>query len=481
MDLDKLLYRAAWLSAQYQLEEAWQLLSAGLQYWPDEPRLLLQRGEVLKQAGAVPDAIEDFEEASELYADSDDRLAYARTHSRLLLLRWSQADNWEEISAELRFYNSQHLPDTPKIVPLRDPAPNRRLRIGYVSPDFRVCSAAMLLEMLFLHHPQRDWEVVAYSLLNLPQDLGQQQFRRLLPNWRDLSSLSIEDMHQTIAADQVDILVDLAGHTSLNALPLFGLQPAPIQITGLTFNGPLGMPQMPWRLTDVLATPEPLLDEKPLYCDSWIWWPEPDEIPGRNRHEIPPVAETLGCAHPPARLSEQTLAIWSQLLEELPGARLRLKHPAYASSWCRQHLERRFLAYGIPKQRLEFELGSDYMDYLAWYRGLDLVLDPFPYHGGLVSCEALWMGVPLVTLAGWMRGGESILAQLGWQLGVCVSPNAYLRQALTLATSPAMRLEAAARLRPALRNSSIMRGARLAEQVTDHARSLWEKACAGKR
>lgn len=476
MDIEEPLLRAARLSADYALEEAWQLLSGALRYWPDEPRLLLQRAEVLKQAGAVPDALEDFEAAAEAYADSDDRLASARCHSQLLLLRWSQAESWAEIAAELRFYNSLYLPAEARTIPLRDPDPDRPLRIGYLSPDFRLCSAAMLLEMLFLHHP-RHWEVFAYSLLDLPEDPGQQQFRRLLPRWRDVSAYDTANIAAAIAADELDVLVDCAGHTSLNALPVFGLQPAPIQITGLTFNGPVGLPQMPWRLTDEVATPEALLDESPLYCDSWIWWPEPEQRPGRDPDRIPAVAEVFGCAHHPARLSDQTLQTWSLLFSELPAARLELKHAAYASEWCRRHLQRRLRHYGCDIERLHFLPASPYGDYLDWYRGLDLVLDPFPYHGGLVSCEALWMGVPLITQAGWMRGGASILAQLGWQIGIGVSPDAYLKQARLLATSPAMRRDAALRLRPALQHSSIMQGEKLATQLTDHARRLWRQAC----
>lgn len=477
MDLFELLTQAALLEAELELEQAWQLLSAGLQHWPEEPLLYTRRAELLKNAGAVPDALEDLEAALDLLEGHPDQLGHARAHSRLILLRWSQAADWDEISAELRFFNSVHAPDPPIPVPPLDPDPERRLRIGYLSPDFRICSAGMLLEMLFLHHPRDDFDLYAYSLVEIPKDIGQQQFRRLLPQWRDVSLMETDEICETIRADRIDILVDLAGHTSLGALPVMIAQPAPVQISGLTFNGPLGLPQMPWRLTDEIVTPEPLLGEQPLYCDSWIWWPEPDEMPGRDPDALPARAATFGCAHHPGRLSEQTISLWARLLEALPETRLHLKHRFYASEWCRRHMQQRFAHHGIAPFRLVFHPGSDYMDYLAWYRSIDIALDPFPYHGGLVSCEALWMGVPLVTLTHWMRGGESLLRQLGWQIGVAVSENAYLNQALLLATSPSLRREAALQLRTQLRRSSICRGEVLAVQLTEHYRRLWQRAC----
>ncbi|MEZ0369204.1 MAG: hypothetical protein ACAI44_08985, partial [Candidatus Sericytochromatia bacterium] len=359
MKIDEILYQAAWLEDELQLEAAWGVLSDALQRWRS-PRLLVQRAEVLKNAGAIPEAIEDLEAALDLFADEEDEMAYARAHSRLILLRWSTAENWAEISAELRYYNSIHAPDPPRSIPLRHPDPGRRLRIGYLSPDFRVCSAGMLLEMLFLHHPQDEWQVFAYSLVEAPDDPGQQQLRRLLPNWRDVSRLTPEAVCDRIQADEIDILVDLAGHTSLSGLPVLIRQPAPIQLTGLTFNGPLGLPQMPWRLSDEIATPEALLGEKPLYLDSWIWWPEPDRQPGRDPDQIPPLAQIFGCAHHPGRLSQQTLALWSSLLQALPESRLWLKHRFYANQWCREHLQRRFAQFGIGPERLVFLPASNY-------------------------------------------------------------------------------------------------------------------------
>lgn len=474
--LSEILHQADWLEAQLRQQEAFALLSRGIALERQAPRLYARRAEVLKNVGTSEAALADLEQALSLYADqgAPDPWEYPRTHSRLILLRWSLAERQEDVMAELANYASLHAPPV-RSVPLRDPDPERPLRIGYLSPDFRSCSAALLLEMLFLQ-PQAEGKRYAYSLVAAPADPAQRHFRRLLPHWRDLALTSPAEVAAAIEADGIDVLIDLAGHTSLNGLPALLLQPAPIQVTGLTFNGPLNLPQLPYRFTDALATPMPG-DETALTLDSWIWWPEPDALPGRDPDAIPPLATALGCAHHPGRISPACVALWSELLQALPSARLELKHRFYANDWCRQTLTARFAVQGIGSDRLRFLPGSDYTEYLAWYRGLDLVLDPFPYHGGLVSCEAVWMGLPLITLADWMRGGESLLSQLDYPAGIAGDRAEYLAKALLLARSPWLRREAAMQLRTRLQASSIPRPARLSAQVAQSCRQLWRQAC----
>lgn len=474
-DFSELFYQLDWLEAQLQEKAAFELVSRAIQQSPQQPQLYARRAEILKNVAAGQEAIEDLQTALELYRQQGKApLEYARTHSRLLMLRWSQAQNWQEIEAELQLYSSLHAPlqAAPKLL---SPDPHRPLRLGYLSADFRLCSAAILLEMLFLHHPQADFELYAYSLSD-SQDAAQTQFRRLIPRWRSLASASPEQMLKTIRSDQIDILIDLAGHTSLSPLPILARQAAPIQLTGLTFNGPVGQQGL-WRLSDRIVSPQPLLNEQLLYLDSWIWWPEPEALPGRSADTIPKLAQVLGCAHHPGRLSDHCLASWAEILKQLPQAQLELKHRLYQNPWCRQQLLDKFKSLGLGAERIHFVSGSDYRSYLQWYQGLDLVLDPFPYHGGLVSCEALWMGLPLITLSDWMRGGESILRQLNWPLGIANSPEQYINQALELAQNAALRREAALSLRQRLQTSSITKGPRLAAQLTQSYRQLWQAAC----
>lgn len=475
--LSDILLQADRLEAQRQLMEACELLETAMEQHPQDYRLYARYSEACKNLGDTAGALPDLERALELAPPE----VKPQLHSRLVLLRWTLAQSQTEAEAELLRYREAYASPRQRPVLLRNPDPARRLRIGYLSPDFRLCSAALLLEMLFLHHPD-EHEIFAYSLIDAPQDIAQQQFRQLIPNWRNLSGLNHQAAAALIEADQIDILVDLAGHTSLSPLPILMLQPAPIQITGLTFNGPVGLPQLPWRLSDPVATPESQLGESPLMLDSWIWWPEPydvHELPGRDPDDLPETARRLGCAHHPGRLSLQTIALWSRLLISLPQASLQLKHRLYEDPGCRLQIAGAFARHGITSERLGFHGGSGYREYLRFYQNLDLVLDPFPYHGGLVSCEALWMGVPIVTLSDWTHGGESLLRQLGWEPGIARSEAEYFAHALALAQNRPLRREAALTLRTRLRNSSIMKGEVLTRQLHQHYRRLWQQACAG--
>lgn len=476
-DITEILIQADQLEAQRQLMDACELLETAMDHHPDDYRLFARYSEACKNLGDTTGALPDLERALELAPPEVKPLL----HSRLVLLRWTLAQTQAEAETELIRYQEAYASAQPKQLPLNKPDPNRQLRIGYLSPDFRLCSAALLLEMLFLEHDD-EHEIFAYSLVESPWDPAQQQFKKLIPNWRNLSGLSNQAATDLIKADQIDILVDLAGHTSLSPLPILIQQAAPIQITGLTFNGPVGLTQLPWRLSDSIVSPEPSLGESLLMLDSWIWWPEPYDaqlLPGRNPEQLPQIAQRLGCAHHPGRLSPQTIALWSRLLQSLPQASLQLKHRLYEDPGCRMQIAQAFAQHGIGYERLGFHGGSGYRDYLRFYQNLDLVLDPFPYHGGLVSCEALWMGVPIVTLSEWTRGGESLLRQVGWEPGIAHNEAEYFAHALALAQNLPLRREAALTLRQRLYQSSVMRGDILSQQLHQHYRRLWQQACAG--
>jgi len=450
-----LLYQADWLEAQLELEAARDLLTQALEQTPAAWQLLARRAEVFKNAGDTGQAERDLRQALKLaQAQPPDALSLARLHSRLLLILWSRAESWAVLAAELQAFGRLHTQQQPVSAAqtrARKPGP---LRIGYLSPDFRLCSAGLLLEAYFLHHPRADLELFAYDLVN-SQDLAQAQFQKLIPHWRQLAGLGVEQICEQIQADHLDVLVDLAGHTSLSGLAILARQPAPVQVTGLTFNGPVGLAQVPYRFTDPVCTPQGHLGEIPLYLPGWIFLPYALELPGKDPADLPLQALHLGCAHHPGRLSPQTLVLWAEILQQLPQSTLHLKHRYYRNAWCRQHLLQALAELGIAPERLHFHAESGYADYLGFYRHLDLVLDPFPYHGGLVSCDALWMGVPLVSLATWSRGGASLLQAVNFPAGIAQSPAAYVAQAVEIAQNLALRREAARHLRPALKQSWI--------------------------
>ncbi|MGV3522685.1 MAG: hypothetical protein ACO1RX_00590 [Candidatus Sericytochromatia bacterium] len=476
--LRDVLYQVDWHEAHLQQAEALQALERALAQHPESPELWARRAEVWKNLGQSTAALADLRQAQR-HSAALPLLERARLHSRLLLLCWSLGP-MAEITQELARF-AQAFGDLSPPPALRDPRPERPLRVGWLSPDFRVCSAALVLEQVLMHIPHTGFEHVAYSLWDAPGDFGQQRFQQLLPRWRSLSGLSAEAAAAQMAADGLDILVDLAGHTSLSGLAIVALQPAPLCFSGLTFNGPLGLPQV-IRFSDAVCSPQPVSlpgqpgPEQLAYLPSWIVWPEPD-APKLPTRQLPPVAQNLGCAHHPGRLSPATLRVWMELLKRLPDSQLVLKHRLYRNGLCRQYFRQFAAAHGVNATRLHFAGDSDYPDYLASYHSIDLVLDPFPYHGGLVSCEALWMGCPLVTLSEDTRGGASLLQQVGGEWGIASSPEAYLNQALEIAHSRPLRQQAARDFRARLQTSPICDGRGWAEAIAAHFRDQWRQRC----
>lgn len=476
MTLSEVLYQVDWHEAHLQQAEALQVLKHALVQHPKSPQLWARRAEVLKNLGQSTAALADLRQAQR-YSAALPLLERARLHSRLLLLCWSLGP-MTQIAEELAHFG-QAFGNLSAPPALRDPRPERPLRVGWLSPDFRVCSAALVLEQVLMHIPPSGFEHLAYSLWDAPGDFGQQRFQQLVPRWRSLSGLSAEAAAAQMAADGIDILVDLAGHTSLSGLAIVALQPAPLCFSGLTFNGPVGLPQV-IRFSDSVCSPPALpgqsSPEQLAYLPSWIVWPEP-ETPQLPARELPPVAQKLGCAHHPGRLSPATLRVWMELLKRLPNSELVLKHRLYRNGLCRQYFQQFAAAHGVSPTRLHFEGDSDYLPYLASYHTIDLVLDPFPYHGGLVSCEALWMGRPLVTLAEETHGGASLLQQVGGEWGIAKSPEAYISTALEIAHSLPLRQQAARDFRPRLQTSPVCDGPGWAQAIAAHLRKQWRQRC----
>lgn len=436
--LTELLYRADLLEAQLQLEATESLLNQALQTDPTQPQLWARRAELHKNSGNLQAALADLQQALVL-SDPSVELAYQRLQSRQLLLQWSQAPNWQQQAQLLQTW-AQSLPAHSAFYSPQRPAADKSLRIGYLSPDFRWCSAAMLLEQLFLHQPAHH-HYFAYDLVN-SQDPAHQTFAAHFgKGWRKLAGLSAAQAAEVIAADQLDLLIDLAGHTSLSGLAILGHRPAPWQVCGLTFNGPTAHPAVDAQFTDPTCWPQPTAAfEPPIYLPTWISWPQPMfKLKRRQAAELPRQGYRLGCAHHPGRISPQSVACWAEILKQAPQAQLHLKHRFYASQTCRQQMTQRFAEQGVAAERLHFSGESPYPDYFAFYQQVDLVLDPFPYHGGLVSCEALWAGLPLITEASWMRGGASLLQQVGFTAGIAQGEQAYISQALEILNSLPLR------------------------------------------
>ena len=360
-------------------------------------------------------------------------------------------------------------------IPL-DHTPGRRLRLGYVSPDFRQHAVALFAEPLLAAHDRTQVELFCYAEVTVEDDTTA-RFRQLADHWRPTSAISDDAMAAMIRQDRIDVLIDLAGHTAANRLLVFARKPAPVQIEYILGHGyTSGMSAMDAFLADdILAPPgaDALFSERLVRLR---------RIPLAYRppDDMPPVAPLLAAATGvvtfgyfgrPERLNDNVVAVWSRILAALPDSRLVLNSRSFAEAAFREVFARRFATHGIGGDRLVMVATVPQPRTWAAYGAIDIALDPFPHNGGTTTVEALWQGVPVVTLAGRPtvgRFGAAILHAAGLDDWVTEDVKAYVVRAVTAASD----LPALAALRAGLR-------ARLLELAI--ARCGWVGARGGDR
>lgn len=333
----------------------------------------------------------------------------------LLLLNYSSIHSREQVFAEHAKWAARYAP--PAIAPpkLAPHDPNRRLRIGYVSPDFRTHTVAGLIEILLKHHDRGQVEVFAYPNVSRP-DAKTEHFRGLADHWKPIVGASDDRAAEMVRSDGIDVLVDLAGHTAGNRLGIFARRPAAIQATMFGYPNTTGLTAFDARITDAIYDPpgtsesvnsEPLLRiENPC----WVYRP-PDAAPAVG--PLPAAtnaAFTFGCLNNPAKASDACLDAWAKLLLAVPTARLAMTGSQSNSGAAR--IRERFAAVGVSADRVDLRPRVPFEQYLAAYGGIDVALDPFPFNGGITTGDALWMGVPVLAVAGNTYAGRQGIAVL---------------------------------------------------------------------
>ncbi|MGE0723082.1 MAG: tetratricopeptide repeat protein, partial [Alphaproteobacteria bacterium] len=364
--------------------------------------------------------------------------------------------------------------------------PGRRLRVGYVSADLRDHAVARFLLPLLAHHDPATVEVTAYAA-DPRSDAVTARIRSHVAHWSGIWSLDDEAAEEAIRRDGIDVLVDLGGHTAGNRLPLFARRPAPVQVTWLGYPGTTGLPTFDARVTDAIADPpgteshasEPLarLPGGFLAFDPIVDAPDPGPPPADARGRV-----TFGAFGNLAKVTDATVDLWSAVLAAVPDARLRLKSRALRDPAVAAATAARFARRGVDAERLVLEgLVTDAIAHLDAYRGIDVALDPTPYNGATTTAEALWMGVPVVTLAGdrhAARVGASMLSRLGLEDLVATTPADLVACAAALAADGARRRMLRRSLRDRLRASPLGDAARLAREMEAVYRRLWRAWCA---
>ncbi|MBS4095602.1 MAG: tetratricopeptide repeat protein [Sulfuricella sp.] len=368
----------------------------------------------------------------------------------------------------------------------RDPA--RRLKIGYVSADFREHPVAKFFEPVLAGRDSGAFEVTCYY--NRPfGDATTARLQGLSDQWRDISGLSDDQAASLIRADGIDILVDLAGHTAANRILVFARKPAPLQVAWLGYPNTSGLSAMDYRICDEFTDPVGMTEKYhsetlvrlPQGFLCFVPPPESPEVrvaPGLEKNWV-----TFGSFNNFAKVTPQVLALWARLLQTVPDSRLLLKHGGLDDAGMAQRLHEQFASHGIAAGRVEL-LGKtpSYREHLECYGRVDIALDPFPYNGTTTTCEALWMGVPVVTLAGSVhaaRVGVSLLRHAGLEGWIANSEEEYLQIAAALAGSPDSLNQLRLGLRSQLLTSPLTDAMNFVASMEAIYREIWQMWCSG--
>jgi len=364
------------------------------------------------------------------------------------------------------------------------PAPDRVLRIGYVSPDYYRHSVAYFFESLLDGHDRGAFEVVGYGQVVEPDDLTERLIAKF-DLYRDIQGMDDGAVAQLIEQDGIDILVDLAGHTDGNRLLVLARKPAPIQMTYLGHPSTTGMSQVDYRLTaaqaDTVQAESRHTEHLMRLPDGFLCYRPPEYAP--------PVAQspvlkngfiTFGSFNNNCKLTPGHLALWAEILSAVPQSRLILKFRWGRDSQIQGKIRKTFMSHGIDPGRIEVLGHCHAPEHLAWYHQVDIGLDTYPYHGTTTTCEAFWMGVPVVTLVGSThasRVGFSLLTRVGLDYFAADTPQAYVAKACALASQPQALSQIRQSMRARMMASPLCQAKTFTRQVESAFRTAWRTWC----
>lgn len=498
-------------SQRGQYQEAVRLISEALSVNPRSAMAHLNLGIALGKLGRYPEALNHYrfslqlnpdvadtymnravalhalQRHGEALADYDRALAlkpdFALAHSnKIFVLDFIPRFGFEEHQAERRRYFEMQARD---LLPAAQDYPNprdpdRRLVLGYVSADFRRHSAATCFGPILRRHDRTRFQVNLYSGV-LSEDDWTEEFRQSADVWRPTTNLSDAELADLIRRDGVDILVDLSGHTEGNRLLVFARKPAPVQVTAWGHGGGTGLPTIDYQFTDPVHTPD---WARHLFAEASY------DLPCCITFESTPTAPlvtllpaltqghlTFGSINRLIKMTPAVQALWARILQNVPGSRLLLKDASLDDPSHRERLRASFLQLGIDGPRLELRGFTSHEDHLATCGEVDIMLDSFPQNGGITTWESLWMGVPLVVLAGNKppsRISAAILHALGLDEWIAGDEEDYLHRAVSNASN----LDALARFRQGIRariESSAAGNPELyTRRVEDGYRMMWK-------
>jgi predicted O-linked N-acetylglucosamine transferase (SPINDLY family) len=365
------------------------------------------------------------------------------------------------------------------------PDPDRPLRVGFISPHFRNHPVGRFLIRPLENLDARQVQVICYSDTHVPDEMTD-RIRARAAGWHEVSALGNGQLEQLIRADAIDILFDLAGHTAGNRLQVFARKPAPIQITWMDYVGTTGLTAMDYILGDLRQIPpgaERWYREQVLRMpDDYICYDPPADSPPVGA--LPALSNgciRFGSFNIPLKITPRMIEVWTRILHRVPGARLVLKNRGLDDPSTSDRYRRAFAEHGVRGERLELLGWSPPNDVLACYERIDIGLDTFPYNGGLTTCEAIWMGVPVITCPGETfasRHGLAHLSAAGLHETIAGTLDDYVERAVTLASDLPRLADLRAKLRDRVAASPLCDGSRFATHFMEILRDAWRRWCA---
>jgi len=471
---------------RHQFGEARRCYETALQHNSRYAQAMCNLGNVCKEEGQPDDACRWYEKS--LVCNPD---APAVFSNLLFLLHYRSQLSRNDIFERHREWADrfgQHAwasnPDE------RNTDPDRRLRIGYVSPDFHRHSVAYFIEPVIASHDRDAVEVFCYSHSAIADDVTE-RLKTHADGWRNIYFTSDDETAAMIRSDRIDILVDLAGHTGGNRLTVFARKPAPLQVSYLGYPDTTGLPQMDYRLTDEWTDPPGAADRFAVEAlirlpRGFLCYRPSDEAPPVD---IPPSKRsgyvTFGSFNLRAKMTPQVFRVWADILAAVPDSRLIIKSRTLIDKDIRNDIEQIFMSLGIVSGRVHcVSYVPSLRDHLALYNQVDIGLDTFPYHGTTTTCEALWMGVPVIALAGEhhvSRVGVSLLHAVGLDEFVTSSDQDYVACAVALAHDKTRREMLRHDLRQRMTASPLMDAVGFTRGLEKAYRDMWKSYCRSQR
>jgi len=367
---------------------------------------------------------------------------------------------------------------------LNSPIKERRIRIGYVSGDFKYHPVGYHLKPVFAAHDSSVVEIYMYNTFpntdELTVELSEYSYA-----YRDISSMSDDDAERIIRDDNIDILVDLSGHTAFHRMHLFSRKPAPVQATWIGFFNTTGVPAIDYIISDPITIPigqDDLFVEKVTrlpncrFCYSPpTYAPEIASLAAQKLGYI-----TFGSFNKIAKINAETIILWCKIMSSISGSRLILKATSLEDDSLKNELARQFENHGIPRNRIDFRSDTPHPEMLAEYGDVDIALDTYPFNGGATTCEALWMGVPVVTLEGEIpisRQSKAFLHTIGHPEWVASSVEDYIKIALNLASDLKTLSKIRKKLRMEMNDSPLCDGHSFAKDLEKLYRQMWCTWC----